>query len=502
QVPLLAKLHRDSLWQINWEWIAKRLGREASSNPRIWIAGCGTFQPYTFSRANPRASILATDLSEASLEIAKKRCRVHRIKNVEFAPIDLTNPATYPQEKFDLIECYGVLMSLFDPGKTLKEFAKRLKPNGLLRIMVYTHYGRQRIFQIQKLAKLLGLSLTDKQSPKALQNLMAALPENHPLKSTFFDYPDSKNLPGIVDGFLHASDRGFTGETISKLLDGAGFEFGFCYHRPWGDPDSMEKKLGFKEKDPAFWLHYLDLWQSLKSNFILCVVPKASSQNQRLETRRKHPLFDLSLPLETGHKLRLLRLSLSGAKLQSRTHEESIKLSGKEVRSLIRGQGSSEKVRLVLGEEVVKPRPFFQGEANFPAPTDPWTVELGKGPNPIYRHLFDAYKFSNDIEKEWESWKPHSRPLENEENPWGLTPAATFENRKEEIQTWLKTRKNQKTVPISEGELVDEEAKLESLRRFLEGRKGIKMPSDRVSQRVLWVLLMSHEDLFLEFKAP
>lgn len=502
KVPLIAKLHRDSLWQINLEWMAKRLRLEVSPNPRIWIAGCGTFQPYTFSRANPTASILATDLSQASLTIAQKRCRFHRITNVEFAPIDLTNPNTYPNEKFDLIECYGVLMSLSDPGRTLKEFSKRLKPNGILRIMVYTHYGRQRIFQIQQMAKLLGFNLADKKSPKALQSLMAALPETHPLKSTFFDYPDSKNLPGIVDGFLHASDQGFTGERISKLLDEAGFEYGFSYHRPWGDPDFMDKKLGLKERDPAFWLHYLDLWQSLKSNFILCVVPKGSSENRRKLAGGKHPLFDLKAPLEMGHKLRLFKQRILGARLQSRTHEGALKLSGKEVRALIRGIASSPIVGTVLGEDIVNPRPFFHEDSKFPLPSDPWRVEVGKGPNPLYRHLFDAYTFSSDIQKEWESWKAYSRPLEDEENPWGLTPAATFENQKEAIQTWLKTHENQRVVSISEVELIDEAAKLDDLKQFLEGQKGVQMPSERGSQRVLWVLLMSHENLFLEFKAP
>ncbi|NBT59165.1 class I SAM-dependent methyltransferase, partial [bacterium] len=273
KVPLVAKLHRDSLWQINLEWMARRLEREVSSEPRIWIAGCGTFQPYLFARANPEASITATDLSEASLKIAQKRCRLQGIRNVAFRSLDLSNPETYPEGPFDLIECYGVLMSLPEPEQVLKEFSKRLKPNGILRLMVYTHYGRQRVFQIQKLAKLLGLGPIHSSHPKVLKNLMASLPETHPLKSTFFDYPDSKNNPGIVDGFLHASDRGFTGEAISKILDEAGFEWGFSYHRPWGDPKGMADKLDLKGFDPAFWLHYLDLWQSLKSNFILCVVP-------------------------------------------------------------------------------------------------------------------------------------------------------------------------------------------------------------------------------------
>ncbi len=502
KVPLLAKLHRDTLWQINLDWMARRLGCDAGPNPRIWIAGCGTFQPYSFARANPKASILATDLSSESLTQAKKRCRFHRIKNVEFAPIDLNDPSTYPDEKFDLIECYGVLMSLPEPGKVLKEFSKRLKPNGILRVMVYTHYGRQRIFQIQKLSKLLGLGPFEKTHPVILRSLMAALPETHPLKSTFFDYPDSKNLPGIVDGFLHASDQGFTGEAVSKILDEAGFDLGFCYHRPWGDAEVMEKKLARPGEDPAFWLHYLDLWQSLKSNFILCVVPKNGLKTQERKSKARHPLFDLGEPVGIRHKLRLLKSGILGTHLQSRTHEEAVQLSAKEVRALMSGKAPTGKVSDVLGIKTVKPRPFLEKSPRFPMPSDPWKVEIGKGPNPLYRHLFDAYTFSEDLPTEWEKWKPHTRPLEDSDQPWGLTPASTYENQKERIDEWLRSRGKRNLVPISEARLVKEDEKLEALRAFLGKQKGLQIPSDRASQRVLWVLLLSHQELFLEFEAP
>lgn len=501
KVPLVAKLHRDSLWQINLGWMARRMGREVSGKPRIWIAGCGTFQPYTFAQANPGASILATDLSEASLKIAKNRCRLHGVKNVNFRPIDLSNPETYPNEQFDLIECYGVLMSLPNPGKVLEEFHKRLKPNGILRLMVYTHYGRKRVFQIQKIARLLGLNPTDKAHPKVLRNLIAKLPENHPLKSAFFDYPDSKNFPGIVDGFLHASDRGFTGEGLSKILDEAGFELGFCYHRPWGNPDFMAEKLGIKGQDPAFWLHYLDLWQSLKSNFILCAVPKGKRESALKNPEKKHPLFDFKKEVGVRHKLRLLKLGVLGAKLQSRTHEEPVDLTAAEVRALISGKGEiSPKVSEVLGDELVRSKPFFGNGLRFPSPSDPWMVEIGNGPNPLYRHLFDAYAFSENPEKEWERWKPYSRPLESEQIPWGLTPAATFENQKPAISDWLRNQKAHKVVPISEAKLVREEEKLGALKEFLSRQKGVEIPADKSSLRMLWVLLMSHQELFLEFE--
>jgi SAM-dependent methyltransferase len=512
QMPLWATLHRESLWQINYEWISRKLGLFPERHPRIWIAGCGTFQPYPFSRANPRAEIIATDLSEASLSRAKKRCLIHGIKNVSFQTIDLTNPDTYPKGKFDFIECYGVLMSLPEPEKVLRELSKRLNPNGILRIMVYTHYGRQRIFQIQKLAKLLGLGPHDKKHPRILKKLMGLLPEDHPLKSTFFDYPDAENLPGIVDGFLHASDQGFTGERIARALDSAGLKLGLCFHRPWGQPLEMAEKLELSKKDPAFWLHYLDLWQSLKSNFILCVVPKEISPSSKGLEKKQHPLFDFRSPVGLRHKMRLAKLAVLGTQVQSRTHETALRLSGKEVRGLLKGQGETAGIREILAENSVRLQNFFETSQSFPEPSDPWAFETEKSPNPLYRHLFDAYTFHEEFQAKGESlpdlavqiekWKGQARPLETEDHPWGLTPCGTYQARKNEIQQWLRERKGATRRPFHEVKLKEGEQKREEVRAFLRNVGGIPIPSEPEVLDQLWVLLLSQSQLFLEVEFP
>lgn len=511
QVPLLAQVDRESLWQINYDWIAKRLGKEISPKPKIWIAGCGTFQPYVFSLANPKAEILATDLSETSLKRAKKRCAWHGLRNVQFEQLDLSQASVYPNQSFDFIECYGVLMSVPNPKEVLREFAKRLNPQGILRLMVYPHYGRQRVFHIQRLAKLLGLGPRDKAHPEILRKLMGTLTEKNPLKSTFFDYPDTQNLPGIVDGFLHASDRSFSGEEISQMLDEAGFELGFCYHRPWGQPEEMAKKLNLHGQDAAFWLHYLDLWQSLKSNFILTLVKKGSGPSKTPQSFLKHPLFDLRQKGGIKHRLRLVTHSLLGAKLQSRTHEGAfLKLNSEEYRSVLRGRKTTPNTEEVLGENKAIPVPFWGINRTFPKPSNPWRVALGVSPNPIYRHLFDAYTFSDQLreseqgfpalEEEIKQWESCSRPLETEEKPWGLTPFSTYQEYQKPIQVWLKHRKNQKEFNLSEVRLKDESQKIEELIHFLRPQKRVHLPGNPEDLRALWILLMSEDYLFLEFE--
>ena len=251
-------------------WMQKQAQVVADlKRPKIWITGCGTFQPYVIALANPDAEILATDLSAHSLRLAKRRCRFYGIKNVTFRQLDLTRPDLFPQEQFDWIESYGVLMCLPDPQATLRHLADCLSPQGLMRTMVYPHYSRRRVFQIQRLAQLLGLTHEHPAHPHLLKQLIDSLSPRHPLHYAFHTYYDSQNPVGVVDAFLHASDRGFTGLEWAAITSDAGLVPGFFLHRPWGQPHDMMAHLSFSETPLNLALHYLDVWQELRSNYII-----------------------------------------------------------------------------------------------------------------------------------------------------------------------------------------------------------------------------------------
>ena len=64
-VPLLASLPSTHPFELNAAWLWDRCGSgPAPAKPRIWIAGCGTFQPYAFAVANPTAEIVATSYGQ------------------------------------------------------------------------------------------------------------------------------------------------------------------------------------------------------------------------------------------------------------------------------------------------------------------------------------------------------------------------------------------------------------------------------------------------------
>ncbi len=507
-ISLAASLPREQLWQINHDWLARRCGiPNPSAHPKIWIAGCGTFQPYTLSQANPAATISATDLSESSLKIAKRRCFIHRKKNVEIASLDLNKYDSYPSEQFDWIECYGVLMSVENPLKTLKAFSEKLTDNGFIRIMVYPHYGRQRIFQIQEIARLLSLKMDNPRAPRILKSVMKALPDSHPLKYAFFNYQDSKNAAGIADAFLHPNDRAFTGIEISKLIDDAGLEISYCMHRPWGQPREMAEKLGLIHHDPALWLHYLDLWQSLRSNFILCLRKKNSGYKGA--PRNRHELFDFTQKgVGIKHRLHLARLELTGTRLQTRTKESMLDLSSQDLRQILsqRPQKVAPEIQAVFpGHEKSAPLlNLFQGTSKMIRPKKHFVPYSGRfSPNPLYQYLYDAYTFSEtsrgllsqplpSLREQIVLWQRNLTSPENTKIAFGLSPLGTYLEKKPQIEAFLNTPSN--ALDWGDVTLPQENEKLGELEAWLEPFNLIQ-PGTLEDRRKLWVLLLSHLQL-------
>src|ERR1044072_2490834 len=61
------------------------------TNPRIWVAGCGTNQAIFTALRFPKATILATDLSTRSLETSSSTGAQLGISNVEFRQESINN---------------------------------------------------------------------------------------------------------------------------------------------------------------------------------------------------------------------------------------------------------------------------------------------------------------------------------------------------------------------------------------------------------------------------
>ena len=343
---------------------------------------------------------------------------------------------------------------------------------------------------------------------------MNMLPQNHPLQYAFSSYWDARNLPGIVDGFLHASDRGFTGFELCSLIDQANLVPSFCFHRPWGQPALMAEKLPqLGEHNFSFWLHYLDLWQSLRTNFTLCLTKKGLATSDSFSPT-KHPLFNLSSSqLKFTDKARLLRLSLTGGRLPSRTDESSLNLNASEFSQLIWKnpifQSSNFPIHLYPHQE--KWDESFDVRMNELIPRSHFKLRAGsKVLNPIYDYLFDAYTFSEsynsiannslpDLPSQIKVWETEAYPLESHSIPWGLTPFGTYQHHSLAITDYQPHYLSAQEISFENFSLPQETKALQQVRAFLKNLPDGLNPSLELSSlRQLWFLLFSFEKLFIE----
>ncbi len=508
QVPLLASLPSTHPWELHAAWLWDRCGSgPAPARPRVWIAGCGTFQPYAFAVANPTAEIVATDLSEPSLAVARRRCALHRQRHVSFAPVDLNDESTWPDGQFDVIECFGVLMNLEDPARALRGLRARLTPGGVLRVMVYPHYSRQRIFQVQRIAQLLGLHADRRHHPALLRSFVKTLPKSHPLRFAFTTYEDSRNDAGVVDGFLHAGDRGFTAFELGELLQQAGLAPSFWFHRPWAQPDVMAERLGLGDRSQSFVLNYLDLWQELRTNLIVCA-RRADAPDATVQAPAPHPLFRGDQGT-LRHRLRLERLRWLGGRVPTRTGDGQVVLRPHAARALRSGRPPEGGDPLWLGGRDhrcrLAPHEPFAEEAAWLR--DAASLRCGElAPNPLYAHVFAAFELDREhpelglpaVDKQISRWLPWADPLEEGAIRYGLTPYATWNRMQEAVEKHLDRGPLPTAASYADVRLRGDRGALARVRALLADHPDLPRASYADEElRELFVLLTTNDRLFV-----
>ncbi|GAB4539710.1 MAG: class I SAM-dependent methyltransferase [Pleurocapsa sp.] len=210
---------------------------------RILDAGCGTGSGTDYLiHLNPEAEIVAIDLSEKALEVAKERCNRSGViakhnKSVNFYNLKLEE-ATQLEGEFDFINCVGVLHHLPEPEKGIQALAKKLKPGGILHIFVYAELGRWEISLMQKaIALLQGDKKGDyKDGVKVGRDIFANLPENNRILKQENERWKLENYrdEAFADMYVHPQEIDYNVETLFKLIDASGLDFvGFSNPKYW-----------------------------------------------------------------------------------------------------------------------------------------------------------------------------------------------------------------------------------------------------------------------------
>ena len=200
---------------------------------RILIAGCGTGRhPIGAARRFPDSSVLAVDLSLASLAYAKRKTNELGIRNIEYRQADLLALGSVT-EGSDVIDCTGVLHHLADPVAGWKILCSLLRPGGVMRVGLYSELARRHVVRARELIAAEGFAPT----PEGIRACRAAIlaRQSDPLLARVTRGEDFYSLSGCRDLIFHVQEQRFTLPQIAGILDELDLRFvGF----EWPDNDA------------------------------------------------------------------------------------------------------------------------------------------------------------------------------------------------------------------------------------------------------------------------
>ena len=190
---------------------------------KILVAGCGTIQAAYSAFMNPEDEVVGIDLSEASLAHERFLQEKHGLSNLRLFKGNLLDVGSLG-ERFDVIQCTGVLHHMADPGAGLAALRDVLSPDGVMVLMLYGQTVRVGVYMLQDAFQRMGIEQTP-EGVGELRRILSELPSRHYAQDYIRAADELKQDAAIVDTFLHPQDRAYTVPQIFELLDGAALDF-------------------------------------------------------------------------------------------------------------------------------------------------------------------------------------------------------------------------------------------------------------------------------------
>jgi 2-polyprenyl-3-methyl-5-hydroxy-6-metoxy-1,4-benzoquinol methylase len=222
----------------------------------ILIAGCGTGEhPFDVAQKSPNARILAVDLSRASLAYARRKGREEGLRNIDYAQADILQLGAIGRS-FDRIEAVGVLHHLADPKAGWRVLVSMLRPNGMMRIGLYSEIARQPLVEAQSIIAKEGYRPTAGNIRAMRQRIIRQRDDGR--WDLLLNTVDFYSTSGCRDILFNVMEHRFTLPQVAACLDELGLSFlGFEL-----DAQIIEK---FREQYPgAAAILNLDCWNAFE----------------------------------------------------------------------------------------------------------------------------------------------------------------------------------------------------------------------------------------------
>lgn len=209
--------------------------KKNSEKINILLAGCGTGKHLINIGKYENSNILAVDLSLASIAYAKRKVKEFNYHNIQFLHADILDLNNLEQ-KFDVIESVGTLHHMENPTEGLKSLLEVLKPNGVLKLGLYSELAREEIVSLIEIIKNRNFE-PDIIGIRAIREFILSQNKSSNLYNSIFTQ-DFYSTSRIRDLLFHVQEHRFTIPTLIKIfrdfnLEFIGFSFGnyFAKHQ-------------------------------------------------------------------------------------------------------------------------------------------------------------------------------------------------------------------------------------------------------------------------------
>jgi 2-polyprenyl-3-methyl-5-hydroxy-6-metoxy-1,4-benzoquinol methylase len=236
--------------------------------PHVLIAGCGTGQhAIQAAKTYQDATVLAVDLSRASLGHAVRKARELGVENITFAQADLLDLADTGRT-FDVIECSGVLHHLADPFEGVRALAGMLKPGGVMFIGVYSAAARRLLAAAKALARDFPATT---EGIRKLRQAVLAMPSDDPVAQAR-GFGDFFSLSTCRDLLMHVQEHEMDLGDLRRMIAESGLNpLGFilppavltAYASAYPDDPAgtdLDNWAAFEAGHPATFAAMYQLW--------------------------------------------------------------------------------------------------------------------------------------------------------------------------------------------------------------------------------------------------
>jgi tetratricopeptide (TPR) repeat protein/2-polyprenyl-3-methyl-5-hydroxy-6-metoxy-1,4-benzoquinol methylase len=187
------------------------------------IAGCGTGRhAIMIAQMYADVKILAIDLSRCSLAYAQRKTSELGLHNIEYAIADILKIGSIGR-LFDVIDSTGVLHHMADPWRGWRALLSLLKPNGVMRIGLYSRSARRDVVQTMAYIERRGYGRTADDIRRCRQEL-ANFPDGSPQKNVTKS-ADFYSTSDCRDWTFHVQQHNLTVPAIKHFLDENDLEF-------------------------------------------------------------------------------------------------------------------------------------------------------------------------------------------------------------------------------------------------------------------------------------